>query len=68
MLKAIAAAARDDQLGLDGVEIEPNGPTQEDVEILERDAEHVGLKEPHQGVEGGTRIAAPSNPFEIAIE
>ena len=45
MLEAIAAAAAPDQFGLEPLQVEPHGPTQQDIEILKRDMSYVGVEE-----------------------
>jgi hypothetical protein len=45
MLEAIAAAAALDQFGLEPLQVEPHGPTQQDIEILKRDMSYVAVEE-----------------------
>jgi hypothetical protein len=57
MLEAIAAAAGDDQFGLEPLQVKPHGPAQQDIEILKGDVSYVGVEgfgERRIGAEGGS--------------
>ena len=60
MLEAIAAAAALDQFGLEPLEVEPRGPTQQDIEILKGDMSYVSVEE-----SGERRIGAPGRSMSI---
>ena len=68
MLEAIAAPSRSDELALHRIEIEANAPAEQDVEVLERDVRHVGIEQPGEGREIGTKLAAPFNALEPGVE
>jgi hypothetical protein len=53
LLEAVAAAARVHELGLDRLELEDDGPTEQHVDVLEGDAAHVRVRDRPQRLEGG---------------
>ena len=60
MLEAIAAAATLDQFELEPLQVEPHGPTQQDIEILKGDMSNVGVEE-----SGERRISALGGSMPI---
>jgi hypothetical protein len=68
VLVAVAAAAPADELVLEGVDVEPDAPAEEDVEVLEGDGEGVGAMQPAQPLRRrrGRRIEA--DPSQVGVE
>jgi hypothetical protein len=68
LLEAVAAAARVDDLRLQGVEIEARAPAEQHVEVFERHVRHVRGEEAGKGVERGSGRSTPPDAVEIGVE
>src|SRR5204862_1533373 len=64
---AVAAATRGDELVVDAVEIHFHAPPEQDVEVFERNARHVGARQRYQRVQRRFEPSLPADPGEIAL-
>jgi hypothetical protein len=68
LLEAIPAAPQHDELPLDRLRVEQDGATQQDVEVLERNAAGVRADQRVQRHEVGCRRATVADAVEVSVE
>jgi hypothetical protein len=68
MLEAITASAGANEFLLQAIEIEAYRPTEQNIEVLERNEQHMRAKNTRKRLVLRTRATAPLNPVEIGVE
>ena len=68
LLEAVAAPPARDQLGLHALEVDANGPPEQDVEVLEGNGSHVALVEQAQGLGRRRQRACAADPGQVQVE
>jgi 5-enolpyruvylshikimate-3-phosphate synthase len=68
MLEAITTSTGPNKLLLEALEIETYRPTEQNVEVLERNGRHMRAKNTGERLVVRSRATAPLNPVEILVE